>query len=274
MCSKKTIMGKFINWGKELISRMRIRLPNKNGTGTGSPSSGSDPDPSSQTAEVAALYRKRLFTEYFRQNYWRNEESVSGPGSTIEYTENIRKELPRLLERFKIRRILDAPCGDYNWFQAMNCPQGMEYTGGDIVEELIEQNQLKYGSERTSFITLDITTDSLPQADLWLCRDCLFHFSYVDIFKALANLLRSDIQYLLTSVHPDCTLNTDITTGGARQLNLELPPFRLCQPLLYIDDWIPGYTVRRMGLWSRSMIADSLASSPDSEKRSSPEALR
>jgi hypothetical protein len=57
------------------------------------------------------------FTAIYEQNQWRNKESRSGEGSTLEYTENIRKELPVLIERYGFKTILDAPGGDYNWFQ-------------------------------------------------------------------------------------------------------------------------------------------------------------
>jgi hypothetical protein len=209
---------------------------------------------------------KSVFTDYYFNNFWGNKESVSGAGSTLEYTENVRKEIPLLVERFKVRKFLDAPCGDYNWFQAVQRPAGMEYIGGDIVEELVRQNQVRFGDAGTRFISLDVIADALPQADMWMCRDCLFHFSYTDIFKTLANFLRSDIEYIFTSIHTDCTANADIVTGGARQLNLELPPFNLCKPVLYIDDWIPGFTVRRMGVWTREMVAESLASNPEMKK--------
>ena len=205
---------------------------------------------------------KELFTNYYMHNSWGNKESVSGAGSTLEYTENLRREMPPLLEQYKVRKFLDAPCGDYNWFQAVQKPREMRYIGADIVNVMIEQNQKQFGDQSTSFIQLDITTDVLPKADMWMCRDCLFHFSYEDIFRTLANFFRSDIEYLFTSVHTECTKNADIATGGARQLNLELPPFSFCKPLLYIDDWVSGFPVRRMGLWTRSMVEESVASSP------------
>ena len=157
---------------------------------------------------------------------------------------------------------MDAPSGDFHWFRNMELPGRLEYIGGDIVDELVRQNQSRYSGERTAFISLDIINDALPQADLWMCRDCLFHFSYADIFKTLSNFLESDIEYLFTSVHTNCTKNSDIVTGGARLLNLELPPFNLCKPLLYIEDWTPDTPekkIKKMGLWTRSMIADSLA---------------
>ena len=209
---------------------------------------------------------RSVFTDYYFNNFWGNKESVSGAGSTMEYTENVRREIPLLMNRFGVKKFLDAPCGDYNWFQAVQRPAGMEYIGGDIVEELIKQNQLKYGDASTRFISLDVITEPLPSSEFWMCRDCLFHFSYDDIFKTLANFVRSDIQYLFTSIHTECTANADIVTGGARQLNLELPPFNLCKPVLYVDDWIPGFTVRRMGVWTRQMVAESLASNAEAKK--------
>lgn len=212
------------------------------------------------------LPTKDLFARYYQENYWGNAESVSGGGSTLAYTENIRREIPRLVKEHGIQRFLDAPCGDYNWFQKVEKPLGMKYIGADIVDDLIAQNRLKYGDEQTTFISLDIINDRLPQADLWMCRDCLFHFSYEDIFKTLDNFVNSEIEYLFTSVHTNCTENTDILTGGVRLLNLELPPFNLCKPIVYIDDWIPNFHVRKMGLWTRAMIADSLASAVRPEK--------
>jgi hypothetical protein len=236
---KKVIL--FLPMGDRLVAKLRSER-----------TSGLEKTPSS----------KEIFTYYYQHNAWGNQESVSGAGSTLEYTENIRKELPLLLEQYKIRKFLDAPCGDYHWMKMMRKPSGMEYIGGDIVDEMISYNQDRFGDQLTSFIQLDITADPLTAVDMWMCRDCLFHFSYEDIFKTLANFLRSDVKYLLTSVHTACTANTDIVTGDARLLNLELPPFSLCKPIEYINDWIPGYQERRMGLWTKSLVAESLASNP------------
>lgn len=237
---------------------------------------GTDPEPAAPAPRDAAgaegapeslpQERKKIFTEYYLANYWRDAESVSGPGSTLVYTEHIRKEIPKLLDRFRVATFLDAPCGDYNWFRAMDRPPGMRYIGGDIVDELIAKNQEQYGGPSTKFVVLDVVHDALPPADLWMCRDCLFHFSSEDIFRTLANLMRSRIAYFLTSVHPRCKENTEAHTGGARQINLELPPYSLCPPILCIDDWIPGFTVRSLALWTRSMVAESLAANPRMRK--------
>ena len=203
--------------------------------------------------------REEIFTYYYRENGWNNPESASGWGSTLEYTENIRKEIPIVMERFNIHSILDAPCGDYNWFRFVNRGDDAFYLGGDIVPDLIQKNKERYQNQNTSFIQLDIIAEDLPNAELWLCRDALFHFSNADIFAALNNFIKSDINYLFTTTHTECRANADILTGQFRLLNLELPPFNFPPPIQYVDDWIADFPVRKIGLWERKTIKDLLS---------------
>ena len=154
-----------------------------------------------------------VFTTIYEENSWKSEESVSGPGSTIECTKNIVKEIPRIISDLRVKRILDAPCGDYNWFRLIERDDDISYIGGDIVQALVISNQKKFGNHNTRFLHLDITKDKLPEADLWLCRDCLQHLSNNDIFKAINNFMNSDIRYLLASSHVERKKNTNILTG-------------------------------------------------------------
>lgn len=199
---------------------------------------------------------EEIFTEHYNQNVWINDQSLSGDGSTIEYTENLRKELPVLFEKFEIRSILDAPCGDYNWFQHVDRRENISYIGGDIVPDLISKNNEKYGNATTSFRKLDITTDPLPGADVMICRDVLFHFSDKDIMRFFKNFLDSEIKFILTTSHTECRKNFDILTGQFRLLDLEKPPFNFRDPLFAIDDWNEGFPVRKMFLWKREAIAE------------------
>ena len=210
-------------------------------------------------------YRKRfaqplenVFTEHFKENFWGNPESVSGDGSTRAYTDNIRKALPGLFESLNVHTILDAPCGDFNWFRLLPRQPQQKYVGGDIVSELIDRNK-QFENENTKFVRLDVTRDPLPKADLWLCRDLLFHLSYSDIWRALNNFAKSEITYLLTTSHPECAANGDILSGDFRELNLQLEPFLFPEPKVEIDDWIEGYPVRKLCLWRRDDLADVLS---------------
>ena len=204
---------------------------------------------------------EEVFTAYYKENIWSDPESLSGPGSTSAYTQNIRRGIPPLLVKLNIRHLLDAPCGDYNWFRLMERPAQLEYIGGDIVGPLVEQNHARHGNSRTRFITLDITKDPLPSVDLWLCRDCLFHLSEESVFAALENFTLSDVPWLLTSTHPRAEVNIDMPTGSFRLLNLQLPPYNLPAPEAAIEDWIEDYPYRLLALWSREAVACALEQS-------------
>ena len=199
-----------------------------------------------------------IFSDIYNENVWENDESVSGDGSTLEYTANLREKLPELFRQFEIKSILDAPCGDYNWFRHVT-RGGVDYVGGDIVSELIDRNNEKFQDEHTRFIKLDIINEQLPPSDLWFCRDVLFHFSYADICETLENFVRSEVKYLFTTTHTKCTANMDILTGQFRLLNLRLAPFDLPEPIFSIDDWIDGFPERQMCLWTRKTIENTLS---------------
>jgi SAM-dependent methyltransferase len=196
-----------------------------------------------------------VFTTIYEEHLWGSEETVSGSGSKIEHTKKIVHEIPRIISDLKVKRILDAPCGDYNWFRLIERDDNISYIGGDIVEALVISNQERYGNDNTRFIHLDITNDALPEADLWLCRDCLSHLSNDNIFKVISNFLNSDITYLLASNHPNCKKNTNILTGQSRLLNLELPPFSFCEPLLSVEDKIEGSGfAAHLALWEKRQL--------------------
>jgi hypothetical protein len=188
-------------------------------------------------------YMARVFRPIHSNNLWGNDESVSGRGSTVAITAGVRHELPRLLERLGVGTMLDAPCGDFNWMKHVELG-GVHYIGADIVPELIESDDLLYGSLNRSFIVADITRDGLPKADLILCRECFVHLSYRFIRAALANFQKSGAGYLLTTTYPGET-NHDILTGQWRPLNLEASPFNFPSPLEVIEE-TDG---RVLGLW-------------------------
>jgi SAM-dependent methyltransferase len=142
-----------------------------------------------------------VFATIYNNNLWGSGESRSGGGSFVNTTKIIRKMLPVLWKEYDIKIFLDVPCGDYNWMKEVE-KDNIVYIGGDIVNELIEQNNQKYKMENVSFRVLDITKDALPTVDMIFCKDCLQHLSYEDIFKVLKNFKRSKSKYLLATTYP------------------------------------------------------------------------
>lgn len=188
---------------------------------------------------------RKVFTRIYKNNAWGSAESLSGPGSTLKSTWNIRQQLPGLLKKWKIKKMLDLPCGDFNWMSRVDLSE-TDYLGADIVPEIIASNKLKYPEKK--FIVLDIIHDQLPAADLLLCKDCFIHLQNTDVIKALENIKRSGIHYLLASTYP-VDFNKIILTGHFRPINLQRPPFNLPEPLELIEDFADDGTERYLGLW-------------------------
>ena len=167
------------------------------------------------------------FTNIYDENLWSSPESVSGTGSELKSTIRLRRWLIKTIPSLAIEKIVDAPCGDFNWMQYVVNEVDIKYIGIDIVPELIFQNQKKFADENISFITGNVCEDLIPDCDLLITRDCLFHLSFGDIDKFLKNLSNVNYRYLLTTSHlvENKLANRDIISGDYRHINLFLPPF-------------------------------------------------
>jgi hypothetical protein len=95
------------------------------------------------------------FTWIYRNNFWDNGESISGKGSTLYATKNIRLRLPEIVIKYKINTIFDAPCGDLNWMKLLLPTLNVKYIGADIVDVLVNKLNETYSDERTKFIIDD-----------------------------------------------------------------------------------------------------------------------
>ena len=193
-----------------------------------------------------------IFNEIYKYNAWGGTESISGPGSSTEATRTIISELPHLIEEYNIKSILDAPCGDFNWMKHIDLNIDC-YIGVDIIPEMIRKNNTDYGTNKTHFFHLDLSTSPLPKTDLIICRDCLVHFSFHDIRQALNNFKNSSSKYLLTTTFTERTTNVDITTGDWRPLNLQADPLMLPKPIFILNEQckeVGGvYSDKSLALW-------------------------
>jgi SAM-dependent methyltransferase len=199
--------------------------------------------------------RRRIraaFTQHYRLKDWLEPETVSGRGSTLHRTAAIRRELPALFRELGVRSVLDAGCGDFNWFPTLETALD-SYVGVEVVEELAAANQGLHGNDRCRFVSLDVTRDDLPRVDLVLCRDCLVHLKNRQVRAALRNFRRSGSSYLLATTFTEAHPNDDVPLGGWRPLNLERAPFNLGPPLRLISERESvedeRYLDKSLGLW-------------------------
>jgi hypothetical protein len=195
------------------------------------------------------------FTYIYRTNFWNADQSVSGPAASLENTAELRAQLPGLFDRYGIRTLFDAPCGDFYWMRHLLAAHPIDYLGADIVRTMVERNQQSFASDRVGFVHLDITRDRFPAADLWLCRATLCHLSETDVFAALQRFAESDVAFMLVScTNPDGFANSDIVTGDYRRIDLQSPPYSLPRALACLKDGDD-----EMRLWSRAQVADALS---------------
>lgn len=197
---------------------------------------------------------KQIFSDYYHKNHWKNKETISGDGSTLLYTKHIRREIPLLLRRLNATSILDAPCGDFNWFKEVEL-RDIKYTGSDIVDEMIFRLNQVYGNSMRKFIVLDVVKDELPKVDIWMCRDLIFHLPANDVFRLIDNFIKSEIKYLLITSHASVDIvNEDAFLGGFRLINILRPPFLLPEPIDKIKDYIDGFPERYLMLYDRQAL--------------------
>ena len=184
------------------------------------------------------LRKRSVFEKIYRQNLWGDAESRSGHGSGLAATEKFRKGLLDAIQRLDVHTMVDAPCGDYYWLSTVDLSQHLNwYRGVDIVPQMIEQNNRRFGTEKISFEATDLIKRVPPRADLILCRHLLIHLSFDDCFRVLRNFQVSGSRYLMITNQPQTERNGEIIfTGSYRPVNLLLPPFNFPQPLWSIDD--------------------------------------
>lgn len=151
-------------------------------------------------------------------------QSVSGYGSSLQATTVARQFLARVISQYQIKTVCDCPCGDLNWMSTIDL-SSVQYQGFDLLPELVQEAQGKFPAG--TFRVFDALTEILPQADLVVCRDFLFHLNATDIARVLRNLAQARPRYLLTTSFA-IQENIDLPVGcswGFHKINLQLSPY-------------------------------------------------
>lgn len=212
------------------------------------------------TSHLASATAREAFVEAYRSGGWvhaERQESRSGLGSELASTRELVERLPSLLRELGCGRLLDVGCGDWNWMRTVELP--CEYVGIDIVPEVIEANR-RFERPGVRFLLADASAEELPEADVVLCREVLFHLSFADGLAMLAKARRAG-KWLIATTDATIWFNSDIRTGDFRKLNLERAPYRLPAPRERIADG-SVYWGRRLGVWKSEDIPIGTSSPP------------
>jgi len=112
--------------------------------------------------QLGSLNEQERFAHTYHTVYWKStgKGPRSGEGSSMLAADAIRTSLPAMPKARGICSMLDLPCGDWQWMSTFDLGD-IDYTGADIVDEPVHQNQIKYGTQNCRFVRLDLTRDEL-----------------------------------------------------------------------------------------------------------------
>ncbi len=191
------------------------------------------------------LLNKIVFNSIYKSNHWNkskkfdSNQSYSGPGSVANsiQTNNLILELQKFFKENDIKNILDAPCGDCAWIKKI-FETDINYTGIDIVEDLINQNKLTFNSNlNIKFYCEDLTEyKNFNNYDFILLRDFFIHLPLKMINKILTNLKNSNCRFFAFNNYESANINKEISIGQHRKINILKDPFNLGLPYYKIQE--------------------------------------
>jgi len=190
-------------------------------------------DQKAKVSQNNSLTVKSSFQRIYKTKGWTATDSASGPGSSLLQTERLREMLPKVIRELGVRSLLDLPCGDMNWMSEVDL-RGVDYTGADIVPELIARNRERY--KDMNFVELDGIVDPLPAHDMVLTRDMLVHLPFSGVWSFLKNVKKSGSKYIALTSFQGRARNADCGVGSWRTLNMQVAPFLFPDPVKTIAE--------------------------------------
>ena len=171
---------------------------------------------------------------------------LAGGGSTLSVTALVRQTLDCVINdikytlKKKLLRILDVPCGDLRWMSVfLRNRTDVEYTGMDIVPDIIKRHRETYSDKPWTFRVHDIVAEPLTASyDLVFSRDMTQHLTNGDTLRVLHHISTSGSHFAMLSTYPrgssaphDDTELDLIRPGRGRPQDLESRPYRLTPPI-------------------------------------------
>ena len=170
----------------------------------------------------------QTFNGIYSRGDWAKDaegKGTSGSGSTLDITRDYRAYIEEFIKKHHVKSVVDAGCGDWEFSSATNWNQA-RYLGVDISSDVIDLVKKKYQKDKVSFTVGDVT-DSLPPADLLLCKDVLQHLPNQLITKFIKNNLKKGKYKWAILTNDRGGENSDIKAGEYRLIDLRAPPFRV-----------------------------------------------
>jgi hypothetical protein len=111
-------------------------------------------------------------------------------------TRSARAFIDHCFEKYSLKKINDAGCGDLTWI--ILCESEMDYVGYDDTIRQVALDNAKPGWE---LVKANIIDHPMRECDVILCKDVMRHHAHEDIQLMLENFKKSG-QYLITDYDP------------------------------------------------------------------------
>jgi SAM-dependent methyltransferase len=208
---------------------------------------------------------RQTFAQIYRDNVWGGPagEFYSGPGSDPEVAAAYVGSVQAFLRDHGVRSVVDVGCGDFR-IGAQLAAAGVEYTGVDVVPELIAHHQAAFARPGVTFLCRDATAEELPPGDVCLVRQVLQHLSNAQIAAVLRHARHFRFLIVTEHVLPDgraAGVNRDIHHGNETRVDLgsyvalDRPPFGLPVDRVMTETRLPDGSLIRTVLVLQSPAA-------------------
>ncbi len=185
-----------------------------------------------------------------------DEDVRSGPGSDPAYTGEYVGVVESVLKRLAPATVVDLGCGDGNVARQVRWGD-VHYTGVEVVPHVVDELRERFGSEKMQFVCADLVSDSLPDADLAICKDVMQHWSNGSVKAFLPRLLKYRFALVTNDVRKTASAgvgrvlrkrrgrppNSDIEDGQSRPLRLRDAPFSVEAELISTLKMVIGPTI-------------------------------
>ena len=180
---------------------------------------------------------EEVFSTVYDNYMWGPAEDgdpSSGFGSYYKYAIPYVEFLQNFLEEQSIKKVVDLGCGSWEFSRYIDWT-GIECVGIDVSRKMISINQDKFGSDRIQFLSGDILSVELPEADLMVCKDVLQHLQNEDISLFLSRIKKYKHCLITNDIAIDekddirihQVNRENVQRGANRPLDLTLPPFNI-----------------------------------------------
>lgn len=142
------------------------------------------------------MVQKDAFNKIYEQGTWGSGTSLSplsGTGSNPDAAKPYVDFVSETIKNIKISSVLDLGHGDWVMWRDYKF-EDTQYLGLDVVQKLTTKNMELYGSRNVNFKHIS-NGETLPKAQLLICKDVLQHLSLLEIREILSQI--SKYQYVI-----------------------------------------------------------------------------